>query len=201
MPKRVDHRQRRDRIADAVCRLAATSGLDQVSLRHVAEEAGVSMGQVQHYFATKDSMLIFAFQALSERVEARIAAVRHADQPPSEKAVLTALLREMLPVSEQARAEAPVWIAFLSRAIVEPQLATAVTHNGRDLPGFIAETIRRAQHAGTASPDLVPCREATTLLALADGMMIQLLIGQLQADEALATLDYHLDRIFDSRHD
>ncbi|MGH3319911.1 MAG: TetR/AcrR family transcriptional regulator [Streptosporangiaceae bacterium] len=197
MPKQVDHHQRRQEIADAVCRLVAAHGLHEVSLRHVADEAGVSMGQVQHYFNSKDEMLLFAFQTLSERVEARIgAAVREAPQPPTQRAILSALLREMLPLGEQARAEAPVWVAFLARAIVEPRLAVPFHQDGRALYGFVGDQIRSAQHAGVAPAMLDPDREANTLLALADGMMIQMLVGQLDISDALATLDYHLDRIF-----
>ena len=57
MPRRVDHQLRRKQLADAVMRLAATEGLEEVSLRHVAAEAGVSTGMVQHYFRTKDEMM------------------------------------------------------------------------------------------------------------------------------------------------
>src|SRR2546422_6311494 len=74
MPKQVDHEARRQQLAEAVCRLAASQGLEAVSLRHVAAEAGVSMGQVQHYFSTKDELLLFAFRVVSERAEQRFAA-------------------------------------------------------------------------------------------------------------------------------
>lgn len=181
----------------AVCRLAASKGLDAVSLRHVAAEAGVSMGRVQHYFTTKDDMLLFAFQALGQRVERRIgAAVAATPQPHSVRQVLRALLAEMLPLSEHGRAEAPVWIAFLARAVVESRLATPLSEGSQRLDGFISEQIRAAQRAGDARVGLDPAREATTLLALIDGLMLHLLIGQVDAAAALETLDYHLDRIF-----
>ncbi|WP_233157170.1 MULTISPECIES: TetR family transcriptional regulator [Amycolatopsis] len=38
-----------------------------MSLREVAAEAGVSMGRVQHYFASKDDMLGFALELANER--------------------------------------------------------------------------------------------------------------------------------------
>ena len=41
MPKKVDHGRRREEIAEAVCRLAGRQGLDGVSLRQVAAEAGL----------------------------------------------------------------------------------------------------------------------------------------------------------------
>jgi AcrR family transcriptional regulator len=197
VPKRVDHEARRQQIAEAVCRLAASEGLDAVSLRHVAAEAGVSMGRVQHYFTTKDDMLLFAFQTLAERVERRIGAVvAAAPRPHSVRQVVRALLTEMLPLSEHGRAEAPVWIAFMARAVVESRLATPLSEGSQRLDGYIGEQIRAAQQAGDARAGLDPAREATTLLALIDGLMLHLLIGQVDATAALATLDYHLDRIF-----
>jgi AcrR family transcriptional regulator len=47
-------------------------GLEAVSLRDVAAQAGVSMGAVQHYFASKDQMLLFALSHMRDRVLARM---------------------------------------------------------------------------------------------------------------------------------
>ncbi|MGK5632559.1 TetR family transcriptional regulator, partial [Streptomyces sp. URMC 123] len=47
MPRQIDHEERRRLIADAVCALADRRGLEGVTLRDVAAEAGVSMGAVQ----------------------------------------------------------------------------------------------------------------------------------------------------------
>jgi hypothetical protein len=43
---------------------------------------------------------------------------------------------------------------------------------------------------------LDPHQEAATLIALADGLMIRAMIEQEHAEATLATLNYHLDRIF-----
>jgi TetR/AcrR family transcriptional repressor of bet genes len=200
VPKRVDHQERRQQIADAVCRLAGREGLEGVSLRHVATEAGISMGRVQHYFATKDEMLMFTFQAISERVEQRMAAaVSGLEQSGDPKSLLRAMLVEMLPLSQQARAEAPVLVAFLARIIIEPNLADPLSKDIGRLNGFVAEHIIGAQQNGAASAELDPVVEAATLLALIDGLMIHLLTHQVAAPAALAALDGQLDRIFPAR--
>jgi TetR/AcrR family transcriptional regulator, transcriptional repressor of bet genes len=197
MPKQVDHEERRRQIAEAVCRLAGRQGLEGVSLRHVAAEAGVSMGLVQHYFSTKDEMLLFTFQTLSEHVERRIgAAVGAVPQPPAPKTLLRAMLKELLPLTDQARAEVPIWTAFLARAIVEPSLAAPLREGGGLMRDFVAGHIRAAQRSGDADDRLDPRQEAATLLALADGLMIRATIEQEPAEATLATLDYHIDRIF-----
>ena len=48
MPRKVDHDERRRHIVGALLRIAGTQGLDAVSMREVAQEAGVSLGAVQH---------------------------------------------------------------------------------------------------------------------------------------------------------
>lgn len=191
MPKRVDHRERRQQIADAVCRLLGREGLDAVSLRQVAAEAGVSMGRVQHYFATKDEMLLFAFRAVAERVERRIgAAAGGLEQPPTPRSLLRAVLLEMLPLGPQSRFEAPVWVATLGKAVVAPEVAAPLREDARRFADFVAEQIAASRGDGADAG-----RDAQALLALVDGLMVHLLVGQLDEDTATAVLDHQLDRI------
>ena len=68
MPKRVYLLAQRRSIAEAVFRLAVARGADAVSMRDVAAEAGVSLGMVQHYFRSKDEMLLFALDHMRDRV-------------------------------------------------------------------------------------------------------------------------------------
>lgn len=188
MPKQVDHHARRQEIAEAVFRLVGRQGLEAVSLRHVAAEAGVSMGRVQHYFATKDEMLRFSFQVISERAEQRLG-VAMAAAGPDRRSQLRAFLVEMLLLSDEGRAEAPVLAALLARSVVEPALSAPMREGGQQLTDFVAGLIPAGQRNDAGL-------EARTLLALADGLMLHVLTGQVDADTALATLDYQLDRIF-----
>src|SRR5256885_2732805 len=111
MPRRTDHDARRRRIAEALLRLAGRDGLDAVSLRHVAAEAAVSMGQVQHYFATKGEMLRFALDVVSERVADRIGrrvAALTDDGRDDPYTLVRTMLAELLPLDEERRLEAYV---------------------------------------------------------------------------------------------
>lgn len=200
MPKQVDHEARRQRIANAVCRLAAREGLEGASLRRVASEAGMSMGQVQHYFTTKDEMLLFAFRTVSARVERRLgAAARAADRPLCTRDLLRTLLIAMLATDVQGRSEAPLWVAFLARAVVQPRLAEPLRDGERSLTAFAADKLRSAQYAGEIPRSFDAEREAVMLFALADGLMIHTLLDPETAPDAVATIDYQLDRIFDAR--
>ena len=76
MPKVVDHEERRTELAAAVWRLASRDGLEAVTVRRVAEEAGWSTGAVVHYFADKEDLLLFAFSTVADRVRTRLAEAR-----------------------------------------------------------------------------------------------------------------------------
>ncbi|MFC6934384.1 TetR/AcrR family transcriptional regulator [Actinomadura yumaensis] len=98
MPKQVDHRERREAIARALWRVVEQRGIAHASVREVAQEAGISHGAVQHYFATREEMLVFAMDYASERTSRRVAeAVRDLGDPPHPRDVLRAMLTEMLP--------------------------------------------------------------------------------------------------------
>jgi hypothetical protein len=79
---------------------------------------------------------------------------------------------------------------------VEPHLAEILREGGPAMIGFVASKIQAAQESGEASSSADPATEAVTLLALVDGLMMHLLIGDIDELAGLAALDGQLDRIF-----
>jgi AcrR family transcriptional regulator len=199
MPRQVNAAARRQRIADAVCRLAARDGLEGVSVRHVAAEAGVSIGQVQHYFRTKDEMLLFASNTVRERAEQRVRRSVAALESRSELTAregLRTLLTAMIPGDEESRFEAPLQVAFAARAVVRPALAEPLRDSLADLVGYMTSLLVSARERGEIPGDADPEREAMVLLALADGLVVRVLLDPGLTTAAVAALDYHLDRVF-----
>lgn len=165
-----------------------------MTLRQVATEAGVSMGLVQHYFESKDEMLAFALEAISERVAQRIAErILAMGRTPGASALARAVLVEMLPLDEQRRLEAQVSFAFLARAAVVPGIAGRLREESRRLLEFLAAQIQR----GSASlPPREATQEAESLIALVDGLAAHTLAGFHRPDTALAVLERRLGQLF-----
>ncbi|SCL18351.1 transcriptional regulator, TetR family [Micromonospora rhizosphaerae] len=196
MPKRVDHRERRRLIADALMRVAAEHGLEAVSLRHVATEAGVSSGMVQHYFRTKDEMMTFALSVVREHSEARVTrAVAALGDDPSPRTLLRTMLAELLPLDEVRRADGRVALAFLAYTAVRPTVAAALHQETAGMLAFIAGQVRAGQLAGTADRRVDPDRAAVGLLAVMEGLGMYLLGGHIPAETALGALDAQLDLV------
>ncbi|MGW5922825.1 TetR/AcrR family transcriptional regulator [Nocardia fluminea] len=183
MPKRVDHSSRRATISDAVMRLLARDGLESISLRHVAAEAGVSTGQVQHYFPSKEAMMEFATSTIADRIATRISA---AGPDPDLHQILTALL----PTDAESAADARVLIGYLAFASVRPQIAETLATNGLGFRDHVAAML-------THHPD--PTAAAESLLALLDGLALHVTIGQLSPEKARALLTAAIDDAQGSR--
>jgi len=196
MPRKVDHRERRELLADALMRLAATRGLEQVSLRHVAAEAGVSTGMVQHYFRTKDEMMTFALGMVMDRIRERSESLLGANPqtpraPATPLELVRGLLLQVLPLDETRWLENHVVLAFLAYAAVKPSIGAGLRESAAEMRMFLADQLRAAGVDGIDSD-----RAAAGLLALVDGLGLQLLSRQLTEEDAVAALDAQLTLIF-----
>ncbi|MEU6059768.1 TetR/AcrR family transcriptional regulator [Streptomyces sp. NPDC047097] len=195
MPRQVDQEERRRRIADAVCALTEEGGLEGVTLRDVADRADISLGAVQRCFRTKEEMLLFAVEAVGGRITARVRARLTASPAQSAATALGHAAGEVALVRAEHRAEARIWLAFLAQAAVSPPLAGHLRTGYAALQGLFTRLIEEAA-AGGAGAGLDPEREARTLLALADGLTAQVLVGHLTERAAEEVLDAQLARMW-----
>lgn len=196
MPKQVDREERRRALAEAVFTVIGTRGFEAVSLRDVAEQAGVSMGAVQHYFASKDEMLLFALGHMRTRVLERLQAAMSRLVDPTRRDVVRQALRVMLPVDEPARQEACVNIAFFSAATVTPAYADLLREGYARILAVTRAQFGAAAEAGELAGGIDPEREGAALYFLAQGLIGPILIGLFTPGEALALVDHQLERIF-----
>lgn len=196
MPRQVDYEERRARIADAVCALIARSGMEAVSLRDVAAEADVSMGAVQRCFRTKEDMLLFALehvsQRVSERAEQRIAA---ASEPQAAATLLSHTLAELALLDEESRAQAHVWVAFVGRAAASERLGAVLRETYAKLHDLVVWLIRYGQDTREIPRHVDAVEEARSLLAVADGLTLHVLAGHQSPGTARAVLQRHIDRL------
>ena len=163
--------QRREELAAAVWRLASRDGLEAVTIRSVAAEAGWSTGALHHYFADKEELLLFAFQTVADRVGRRVAAARKSAGAPLEP--VRSLLVMGLPLDADRRAEVRVWFAFLGLALTRPSLARAQRQAYRAWRTLVADALRNARERGELDAQVDPDREAIALVALVDGLAVQ----------------------------
>ena len=70
MQQKVDWEERRAELAEAVWRTIARRGLENTSIRNIAEESDWTRGVLQRYFRDKDELMLFAYELASDHAVA-----------------------------------------------------------------------------------------------------------------------------------
>jgi AcrR family transcriptional regulator len=194
VPRVVDVEQQRASLAAATARLVARGGLEVVPLRSVAAEAGVSMGRVQHYFATKDDLLLDALQRSYRSMEQRIEQ-RLQYGPGGRGEVLVDILEELLAEDPRTRDAIRINTAFAARALEDERIAAVLTEGDEEIQALAVSVVADACTAGLVSPDVDPELDGRALFALATGPGSHVALYGASAAAARATLHHHLQRV------
>jgi AcrR family transcriptional regulator len=196
MPKRVDPAERRRLLTDALARIAARDGLEAVTMREVAAEAGVSVGFVQHYFASKDELLLAALQDVAAQVGERVAAAVGAlPAGATERQRIRAILLQFLPLDDDGRAAAVMFRALHAGGVNNPETTGAEAFA---VPTGFDRMMRRRLTAARRVSELQPGvdirHEALVSFLLVVSLGDALLAGMISAKRAVETVDYMLSR-------
>jgi AcrR family transcriptional regulator len=160
---------RKPQLLAAAAEVIVERGFAATRIADVAERAGTSPAGVLYWFESRDELLAealtFADETFAERLRARLA---HLDCP-SER--LVALIEGSVGGDEWI-----LWMELWTRALRDPELATARQRLDDRWRAQIAEVIREGQATGDfAGPD--PERAALELSALMDGLAVQVALG------------------------
>jgi TetR/AcrR family transcriptional repressor of bet genes len=197
VPKKVDHDARRREIVEALFRVAVRDGLAAATIRTIAKEAGVPAPRVQYYFPTKAALFEGAMTVLGQVLVGRGLALQAAAGPdPSPETMVRAALTGSQPIDDESWQSTVLFFLFLVAALTEGAEDLPIVDGQRFILGFFAGWIRDAQARGEADPSLDPEHEARLILFANTGLTMAALLGIHSVDDAIATMDYHLARVF-----
>jgi TetR/AcrR family transcriptional regulator, transcriptional repressor of bet genes len=197
MPKVVDRDQRRTELTMALWQVIYEDGIDGVSFRSVARAAGVSVGRVQHYFPSKDEMVLHGCRQMVAAAVAEHGPDQDPGDPHAAREGLTALLCSTVSDGEEFRIGAGVWAAYQAKAVSSPDIAAVVTEalTGRTHALAALLAAARAGRSGeSSSPTAADRLDALRLGALSEGITQRVLVGAMRADEARKFLRSEVDR-------
>lgn len=183
MPRHTDPEQRRREIALGVIQVMIQYGIEAVSLRRVADAAGVSMGRVQHYFATKDDLLVHACRTITELAEDRYV---EGDTDPRDR--LRHLLMQAIPTNDTGIAALSAWYMFTTAAVAHPRVAAVIREAWTSLHDEITSL---ASETGAVSPETT----AHLLAAVLDGICLRVINGALPPAAARSVLERTVEHL------
>jgi AcrR family transcriptional regulator len=166
----------RNAIINVARKLLLEGGSLEFTLREVALRAEISISNLQYYFPTRLAVLRAVVEPV---VEAYLHDLRRAvDSNASPRETLSALVERALRDAKNVESSA-LWCHFLSLAAIDPECSRLLDEWYETLTSEIAQLIR------AANPDCRPddsLQRATLLIALADGMGVQLGTGRRKRD-------------------
>lgn len=178
MPRVADHDARRRQIAGAVHALATRFGLDAVTVARTAAEAGCSVGLVQHYFPSKDDLLVCTYEQALGEIEGRVAAhiATGESRQQSIAQVVLASLTELLPLDDKRRGEYRVVRAFTGRAADQPRLAEVAAATSSRIRNTLATAVTNGKECGEVEQEADAAQAAVRVLAVTEGLATQLFL-------------------------
>ncbi|MFD0357859.1 TetR/AcrR family transcriptional regulator [Streptomyces sp. NPDC127110] len=172
----------REQILTAACEVIADIGFESISMRKVAEHAGVSKALLHYHFDTREKL----FAEAMTHSFAQTGKDTAADEGPVAASVaLARILRSMLPTDEELRQDWKLWQELWVRA----QRDAAARHLAVDLYDQLHAWVGGAVERGIESGEFTDCDVAglsTLVPALCDGLGIRLMLDDPRVDLATA---------------
>ncbi|QLD11887.1 TetR/AcrR family transcriptional regulator [Microbacterium oleivorans] len=192
MPRLIDHDDRNDEIAAAAFRVLARDGLAALSVRRVADEAGIATASLRRAFATQDALRRFCFARLQTAVAARIRAVTGEGR---ERAMQW--MRELLPLDATRRTELTVQLQLSRLALTDSGLSESARELHEGVRRVCAAVLDGLSEARVLADGLDLPLETVRLHALLDGLALHLLWTPSDdpARDADRVLARHLDTL------
>jgi len=172
MPRKVDHKERREAFLAAAYRTIKKKGVDAATIRAVAREAGFTTGALVHYVSSKDKLLVQASEYSARDVRANMEA---AEALPDKLEALRQVLYLALPSDEDKRGNWNFFLGFWERSIHNAAVRRVTQLRYTEWLSRTERLIKAAQEAGTIARDVDLKMASRSIVALIDGIATQVL--------------------------
>lgn len=169
IPKVVDHEQRRRELVHAAWRVIASRGIDEVTVREIAREAGYSAGVLAHYFENKDDLLVHALKLSHEEIYRRYEAEMSTSVDYD---ALKAVLMDNLPLEERRDLETRIEMSFWARSLRNRSLSEIQHSESAYLQSIVRKLVKGSQKEGAIAKQHAPDEVVALLAALIDGISL-----------------------------
>lgn len=171
--------------AEAVLKLIVCGGIQAVSARTVASDAGWSVGALQKTFPNREALLRASLQLLISRVDARMDAIPFTGNAAD---YLVHLIRETLPLDQLRKAEALAWNAFTTEATHTKWIADMLIIQDERVSWQLVQTLSAL---GAPQPEMT----AASIIAVSDGFATRLLYDPNRAKELSGALEQIINHL------
>jgi len=139
-PKTAKGKARIEQILNAARQLFTDGGYSQMTMRQVADQVGISLSNVQHYFPSRESLLRALLESVMNSYDPAVDEIRKTIASP--RARLIAAVRYFLEDVKQAETErlfVEIWSLATREPVAREIFDMMYSHHRQTLAGLIAE--------------------------------------------------------------
>jgi AcrR family transcriptional regulator len=169
--------ERRQQILDAALHCFSRDGFHATTTADIVRESGLSQGALYLYFATKEDIVV-ALADDRHQGEVFLNALAKSEQDPLQGLMLLVELYGRALADPRRVEMRRVGIQGWAEALRNPRIHDSVVEGLSSVRTAIAELIRRGQAAGQIRPEVEPDAAARTMIAVFQGLVLQLTWGE-----------------------
>ena len=179
MPKITDAQKetRRQQILDAALRCFSRDGFHATTTADIVRESGVSQGTLYLYFATKEDIVV-ALADDRHQGEAFLSALAQSEPDPVQGLMLMIELYGKSLTDERRLDQRRVGIQGWAEALRNPRIHASATQGLSSVRAAIVRLIEKGRQTGQIRPDVDPDAMARVLIAVFQGLVLQVTWGE-----------------------
>lgn len=196
MPKIVDHDTQKELIAKAAWQVIQNDGIENATVRKIAQQAGVSSGALRHYFSAQTQLLEFSMRMVVEKIERRFEKMNSSIEQITISTIIEVLLN-FIPLDNERKLEMEVWLSLSVKALTEPSLKKISDETYSLMYNTMLSLLQGLENEHLLRKNLDLETEAKRLHALIDGLALHLMIypAKFTKKEVNSILLKHLDEL------
>ncbi len=191
---------RRDGLVEAALRSLAAHGHAGASVRRIAAEAGVSIGLINHHYASVDELIAAAYEKVALGIVQQLVDATR-DAPPSPRARLSAFFRASCSPPLLNPGLLNVWVVFWSMVKQSPVMQRTQRHTFAEYRAVLEQhLVAFGAEVGITGTDMR--LSAIGLSALLDGIWLELCLNPagLNPEEGIRLCEAWIDGLAAGAH-
>lgn len=159
-------------------------GLERLTVRKIAEEAGLTIGGVQYYFSNQQKLYVYAMELLLKRGEERIH--RSIQEGVDVFKGVIKMLKQLIPLKDpEQRMEIEAWFHFAVMAMKDEKLSEYNEQIRQSTKEFMRYMIEVLAKNNLLKDHLNIDEESVGLYTFIDGLTLQAIFYPSHFDESI----------------
>lgn len=175
MPKIVDHKKQREKVAQAVWRVVLKHGIEKASVRNIAKEANLPVSTMRHYFSNQSELLLFTMEYILSRIEHRF--LKFANQLDKDRISAFEAAKQLIKFfihifNQEEQSEMKVWLSFTAKALHDEKMKKLSRQMYMELYEIMEAVFEILKEGKILKSGLDTELEVQRLYALTDGLAL-----------------------------